>query len=139
MLAATANASDKAAIPGSQASLPQEQAPPQNQNSTQDSPSPQESSEEQSTPILDRRDRIFYPGDTERPKPLIRKLLLNIVLDQKDIFTSPFHANRNNALEWIVPLGVTGVLIASDTHIADAFENSRGQVAEFPTSARPTL
>jgi hypothetical protein len=66
-------------------------------------------------------------------------LLLNIVLDQKDIFTSPFHANRNNALEWIVPLGVTGVLIASDTHIADAFENSRGQVAEFPTSARPTL
>jgi hypothetical protein len=128
MLAATANASDKAAIPGSQASLPQEQAPPQNQNSTQDSPSPQESSEEQSTPILDRRDRIFYPGDTERPKPLIRKLLLNIVLDQKDIFTSPFHANRNNALEWIVPLGVTGVLIASDTHIADAFENSRGQV-----------
>src|SRR3954454_14906874 len=22
----------------------------------------------------DRRDRIFYPGDTERPKPLLRKL-----------------------------------------------------------------
>lgn len=48
-------------------------------------------------PSLDRRDRIFYPGDTERPKPLLRKLFLNIVLDQKDIFTSPFHANRHNA------------------------------------------
>jgi membrane-associated phospholipid phosphatase len=78
---------------------------------------------------LDRRDRIFYPGDTERPKPLIRKLFLNILLDQKDIFTSPFHANRHNALEWLVPMAATGALIASDTHIANAFENSHGQVS----------
>ena len=82
----------------------------------------------QAPPVLDRRDRIFYPGDTERPKPLLRKLFLNIALDQKDIFTSPFHVNRHNALEWLVPMAVTGTLIASDTHIANAFENSRGQV-----------
>src|ERR1700756_4931374 len=80
------------------------------------------------TSDLDRRDRIFYPGDTERPKPLIRKLFLNILLDQKDIFTSPFHANRHNALEWLVPMAATGALIASDTQIANAFENSSGQV-----------
>jgi hypothetical protein len=78
--------------------------------------------------ILDRRDRIFYPGDTERPKPLLRKLFLNIALDQKEIFTSPFHVNRHNALEWLIPMSVTGGLIAADTHIADAFENSHGQV-----------
>ena len=48
----------------------------------------------QPSPVLDRRDRIFYPGDTERPKPLLRKLFLNIVYDQEDIFTSPFHVNR---------------------------------------------
>src|SRR5215467_1428888 len=77
---------------------------------------------------LDRRDRIFYPGDTERPKPLLRKLFLNILYDQQDIFTSPFHVNRHNALEWLVPMAATGALIASDTHIANAFENSRGQV-----------
>src|SRR5438445_9975472 len=41
-------------------------------------------SQTQPPPALDRRDRIFYPGDTERPKPLIRKLFLNILLDQKD-------------------------------------------------------
>ncbi len=82
----------------------------------------------QPSPALDRRDRIFYPGDTERPKPLLRKLFLNIALDQKDIFTSPFHVNRHNALEWLVPMAATGALIASDTHIANAFENSRGQV-----------
>lgn len=77
---------------------------------------------------LDRRDRIFYPGDTERPKPLLRKLFLNIALDQKDIFTSPFHINRKNALEWLVPTAAVAALIPADTHIANAFENSRGQV-----------
>jgi len=82
----------------------------------------------QPPPVLDHRDRIFYPGDTERPKPLMRKLFLNIVFDQEDIFTSPFHVNRHNALEWLVPMAATGALIASDTHIANAFENSRGQV-----------
>jgi membrane-associated phospholipid phosphatase len=82
----------------------------------------------QRPPVLDRRDRIFYPGDTERPKPLLRKLFLNVVLDQKDIFTSPFHVNRHNALEWLVPMAATGALIASDTRIANSFENSRGQV-----------
>ena len=76
----------------------------------------------------DRRDRIFYPGDTERPKPLFRKLLLNIALDQKDFFTSPFRVNRHNYLQWLIPLAATGGLIAADTHIADSFENSRGQV-----------
>jgi membrane-associated phospholipid phosphatase len=82
----------------------------------------------QTAPALDRRDRIFYPDDTERTKPLLRKLFLNILYDQEDIFTSPFHANRHSALEWLVPMAVTGAFIASDTHIADAFENSRGQV-----------
>jgi membrane-associated phospholipid phosphatase len=101
---------------------------PQTQSQTQDPASQQQTSQEESKPSLDRRDRIFYPGDTERPKPLLRKLFLNIALDQKDIFTSPFRANRHNALAWLVPLGVTGALIASDTHIANAFENSRGQV-----------
>ncbi len=77
---------------------------------------------------LDRRDRIFYPGDTERPKPLFRKLFLNIALDQKDIFTSPFHISRDNALQWIIPTAAVGALIPLDTHLANAFENSRGQV-----------
>ena len=62
------------------------------QDATGDSASP-----EQSSPLLDKRDRIFYPGDTERAKPLARKLLLNILLDQEQIFTSPFRMNRHNA------------------------------------------
>jgi len=79
-------------------------------------------------PVLDQRDRIFYPGDTERLKPLGRKLFLNIVLDQKDILTSPFHIDRQNAKWWLLFGATTGGLIAADHHIADLFENSRGQV-----------
>jgi membrane-associated phospholipid phosphatase len=79
-------------------------------------------------PLLDRRDRIFYPGDTERLKPLGKKLLLNILLDQKEIFTSPFRMNAHTAPLWLLGAGVTGGLIAADKHIADSFANSRGQV-----------
>jgi len=77
---------------------------------------------------LDRRDRIFYPGDTERLKPLGRKLILNILLDQKEIFTSPFHINRQNAKWWVLSGIATAGLIAADRHIADSFENSHGQI-----------
>src|SRR5215467_1818821 len=77
---------------------------------------------------LDQRDRVFYPGDTERIKPLGRKLFLNILLDQKDIFTSPFRMNRGNAKWWLLSGAVTAGLIAGDHHIANSFENSNGQV-----------
>jgi membrane-associated phospholipid phosphatase len=100
----------------------------QSQTSAQTTGQVDESDQSPRQSTLDQRDRIFYPGDTERPKPLLRKLFLNIVLDQKDIFTSPFHANRKNALEWLIPMAAVGALIPADTHIANAFENSRGQV-----------
>src|SRR5947207_2876710 len=93
----------------------------------QSSANPSDEHRQPSRP-MDRRDRVFYPDDTERPKPLLRKLFLNIAYDQKDIWTSPFHVSRHDALEWLVPMAATGALIATDTHIANAFENSRGQV-----------
>jgi membrane-associated phospholipid phosphatase len=101
---------------------------PGNQSDKERSKSTSDDSAKEHPSESDRRDRIFYPGDTERPKPLLRKLFLNVVFDQKDIFTSPFRINRHNALQWVVPLAVTGSLIASDKHIAGAFRNSRGQV-----------
>jgi membrane-associated phospholipid phosphatase len=124
-LLSTARASDDSLFPGQSTAGPpyifaETGAAPANATS--------DDAGKQPPSAVDRRDRIFYPGDTERPKPLLRKLFLNIALDQKDIFTSPFHVNRHNALEWLVPMAATGALIASDTHIANAFENSRGQV-----------
>ena len=105
---------------------------PEQMETTQSAPvesaSDDPASSEAQPRLLDRRDRIFYPGDTERLKPLGRKLLLNILLDQKEIFTSPFRMNRHNAKWWLLSAAVTGGLIAADRHIADSFENSDGQV-----------
>jgi membrane-associated phospholipid phosphatase len=75
------------------------------------------------------RDRIFYPGDTERAGPLSRKLIGNILLDQKEIWTSPFHMKKADAKWWIGFAAVTGALIATDHKSSTLFENSNGQVA----------
>lgn len=76
----------------------------------------------------DPRDRVFYPGDTERAKPLAGKLLGNLWLDQKEIWTSPFRINRVNAKWWLIFTGATAALIATDKHTIDLFENGPDQV-----------
>jgi membrane-associated phospholipid phosphatase len=76
----------------------------------------------------DSRDRVYYPGDTESFKPLAHKLLSNVLLDQKDIWTSPFHMHGDDALLWIGFTGATAALIATDHQTSTIFENSKGQV-----------
>src|SRR5262249_1964678 len=76
----------------------------------------------------DARDRAYYPGDTENLKPLGHKLLSNVLLDQKAIWTSPFHMHGDDALWWIGLTGVTAALIATDHRTSTVFENSRGQI-----------
>jgi membrane-associated phospholipid phosphatase len=78
---------------------------------------------------LDPRDRIYYPGDTEAARPLGKKLVRNILLDQKDIWLSPLHINRQDAKLWIGFAAITGVLIATDHRSSKIFENSAGQVS----------
>lgn len=80
-------------------------------------------------PIQDPRDRIYYPGDTERAKPLVRKLAGNILLDQKQIWTSPFHMHSGDAKWWIAFGAATAALIATDHRTSTALENSAGQVS----------
>jgi membrane-associated phospholipid phosphatase len=77
---------------------------------------------------LDERDKIFYPGDTEKPGPLASKLARNFLLDQKEIWTSPFHMKRSNAGWWIAVTGITAALIATDEQTSKILENSKGQV-----------
>src|ERR1051325_2354345 len=64
--------------------------------------------------LPDLRDRIYYASDTERIKPLTVKLVRNILFDQKEIWTSPFHMNRHNAVWWAIFGAGTAALIATD-------------------------
>jgi membrane-associated phospholipid phosphatase len=103
-----------------QTGTPQDPTSQQNSSSqTSDNPSPSR----------DRRDAVYYPGDTERPKALAEKLVKNILLDQKDIWTSPFRMNTQDAGWWIGFGGVTAALVATDHRTSTLFENSQGQVS----------
>jgi len=96
----------------------------------QSSPSGANTSPDQRVnPFEDARDRVFYPGDTEHLKPLGKKLMGNLLLDQKEIWTSPFHMHKKNAKWWIGFGAVTAALVATDHHTSTVFEKSRGQVA----------
>jgi PAP2 superfamily len=77
----------------------------------------------------DSRDRVLYSEDTESLKPLATKLARNILMDQKDIWTSPFHMNRHDAIPWIVFGAATGALIATDRHTATQLPNTVDQVS----------
>jgi len=87
-------------------------------------PDPQEAK-----PLLDSRDQVFYPGDTERIKPLSRKLFSNILMDQKEIWTSPFRMSRGDSKYWIGFTAATAALIATDNDSSTIFRNSNGQIA----------
>jgi membrane-associated phospholipid phosphatase len=77
----------------------------------------------------DARDRILYAEETERLKPLTTKLARNILMDQKDIWTSPFHMSRHDAIPWIAAGAATAALIATDRRIATQLPNTVDQVS----------
>ncbi|MEP6715587.1 MAG: phosphatase PAP2 family protein [Terriglobia bacterium] len=71
---------------------------------------------------------VYYPGDTESVKPLARKLLTNIWMDQKAIWTSPFHLDKEDAA-WFAGLGaITAGLILTDRRTTHIFENGPLQI-----------
>jgi membrane-associated phospholipid phosphatase len=76
----------------------------------------------------DRRDLIYYPGDTEHAVPLARKLASNVLLDQKAIWTSPFHMDKEDAIEWAGFGVLTATLIVTDRRTSHLLENSPTQV-----------
>jgi membrane-associated phospholipid phosphatase len=80
-----------------------------------DTPQPQQLvDKEHANPLQDPRDRVYYPGDTERFKPLMEKLGGNVLLDQKAIWTSPFHMRKQDAKWWVGIGAATAAFIATD-------------------------
>src|SRR5437667_6298491 len=80
-------------------------------------------------PNEDARDRVLFADETERIGPLSKKLLRNVLMDQKDIWTSPLRMSRNDAISWLIIGGATGALIASDDWSSRQLPNTVDQVA----------
>jgi membrane-associated phospholipid phosphatase len=68
------------------------------------------------------------PGDPQGPVLLTRHLATDILLDQKTIWTSPFHINRHTAPLWIGFAAATAALMATDHQSAAAIPQSGASV-----------
>ncbi len=64
----------------------------------------------------------------EPPPGALKTLIINTAKDQKVIFTSPFHMNRQNAKYWIGFTVITAGLIASDRPTSKWLPNTPDQV-----------
>jgi len=78
---------------------------------------------------VDRRDLIYYPGDTEHIGALAHKLAANIWLDQRTIWTSPFHMRKAEAGKWIGFTALITGAVLTDRRTAHIFRNSPSQVS----------
>ncbi len=77
----------------------------------------------------DPRDPILFSSETEHFKPLVSKLARNMWIDQKEIWTSPFHVrNSEEAAAWLLVAGGTAGLIVSDRWTGRQLPNTVDQV-----------
>jgi membrane-associated phospholipid phosphatase len=70
----------------------------------------------------DARDRNVYEAQ-DGVDTSVKKLAVNVVLDQKDIWLSPFRMNKQDAWWWLTFGGVTAALIASDHEVSEQLPN----------------
>jgi membrane-associated phospholipid phosphatase len=76
-----------------------------------------------STP-LDTRDRNLYVDQGESSRSFVKKFSTNALLDQKEIWASPFHVDRSSAKWWLLAAGGAAALIASDHPISQALPHT---------------
>jgi membrane-associated phospholipid phosphatase len=69
-------------------------------------------------PQLDVRDRNVYIDDPAAPGSLIKKGITNVLLDQKEIWTSPFHMRKKDVKYLLLFGAATAALIATDHKVS---------------------
>ena len=79
-----------------------------------------------STPLTPR-EAARYSAETEPLRPLGKKFAWNFLLDQRDIWTSPFHMKRSDAKWWLLFGAATGALIATDHWNSRQLPNTNDQ------------
>jgi membrane-associated phospholipid phosphatase len=70
-------------------------------------------------------DQTEAPRESAKPKDIAK----NIVLDQRQIWTSPFRMTRQSAKWWLIFGVATGALIATDRRTSQQLPNTGDQVA----------
>jgi membrane-associated phospholipid phosphatase len=82
----------------------------------------------------DARDDNVYLDGQGSGRGLLKKFTTNLLLDQKEIWTSPFHINHSSAKWWILAGLGTAALIAADHPVSQALPFS-GTSVNFGNAA----
>lgn len=87
------------------------------------------STDQSASAPLDTRDRNLYVDQGESSRSFVKKFSTNALLDQKQIWTSPFHINRSSAKWWLLAAGGAAALIAADHPISQALPRNGTSVS----------
>ena len=93
---------------------------------SQDQPQQQEPAAK--PPPVQQPDQVVRPVETAGSVSTVRKILTNFAHDQKGIWTSPFHIDRENAVWWAAFGGGTVTLLTVDRRLSDALPDDSGRV-----------
>src|SRR5262249_33826195 len=104
----------------------QDQTKDKPQDQSQDQPQQQEPPAK--TPPVQQPDQVVKPVETAGSVSTVRKILTNFAHDQKGIWTSPFHIDRENAIWWAAFGGGTATVPAVDRRLSDALPESASRV-----------
>jgi membrane-associated phospholipid phosphatase len=74
-------------------------------------------------------DREPNSDTPDSPKGSAKGFVKDIVIDQKQIWTSPFRMTRQNAKSWVLFGAATGALLATDRRSAQQLPNTKDQLA----------
>ena len=98
----------------------------------QETHAPQQTQADNQTPMppaVQKPDEIVRPSETASPPSTARKIVTNILSDQKAMWTSPFHAKPEDRKWWgIFGLG-TAALITEDRRISNSIGYGTTQVS----------
>jgi membrane-associated phospholipid phosphatase len=79
--------------------------------------------------VLAQQPSASYSEAAEPPTHLAKDIAKDILLDQKAIWTSPFHMTREDAGLWLTFGAVTGALISTDSRSTRQLPNTKDQLA----------
>src|SRR5215510_7401127 len=101
--------------------IAQEPTPPAEQQRAED--------QQTKTPPPVEPGQVTRPSETASTPSTIRRIATNFWSDQKAVWTSPLHINRENAKWWGVFAGTTAALIPVDERLSNSQANTSTQIS----------
>jgi membrane-associated phospholipid phosphatase len=102
---------------------------PQEQAQVQQDEQQRVDQQEPKTPPPVEPGEIVRPSETARTPSTARRIITNFWSDQKGMWTSPFHINRENSKWWGLFVGSSAAFIPMDKRLSNGLPNTLSQIS----------